>query len=170
MPLGKEVSKVPDKLFDPHREENKILRFLGTRMVTKHQIWCTPWNLQFKVLQIYSLCWDVTQRRLAVRYRRFGTTYRSTRIGRPETSSNYHSTLRDISEHRKSHTAVEAWNKDALCCLDRIVHYVITPFHFLCHWPHNRRINRFINCDGFTPRKRTNLTKLLGGEFDTSFQ
>ena len=70
---------------------------------------------------ISALLWDIKQRRVAVSYRRFGTTYwsllqvsRSPRrmdcltledgtVGCPETLvRNYHSTLRNILEDRRS--------------------------------------------------------------------
>jgi hypothetical protein len=61
-----------------------------------------------------SFFWDVTQRRLVVSYRRFGTTYWPISNGQavlkirprccPETSAaNYQSTLRNIPEERRSH-------------------------------------------------------------------
>jgi hypothetical protein len=58
---------------------------------------------------ISALFWDITQRRVVILYRRFGTTYRShlqgsLKMGRKvcfETSvQNYHSTLRNIAEER----------------------------------------------------------------------
>jgi hypothetical protein len=69
------------------------------------------------------LFWDVTQRRVVIPHRRFGTTYRSHlqgpinprrklsswtlkmgSIAFPETSvTNYHSTLHNIPEERRSH-------------------------------------------------------------------
>jgi len=63
-----------------------------------------------------ALFWDITQHRVEIPYRRFGTTYRSHLQGSrtlwplkmrptssPETSvRNYHSTLRNIPEERLS--------------------------------------------------------------------
>jgi hypothetical protein len=56
-----------------------------------------------------ALFWDITQRRMVILYRRFGTTYPSFLllklgpIGCPETSvKDYHSTLRNIPEERGS--------------------------------------------------------------------
>jgi hypothetical protein len=53
---------------------------------------------------------DITQRRVGTLYRRFGTTYLSHLQGQdgtdgcPETSvQNYHCTLRNILEERRSH-------------------------------------------------------------------
>jgi hypothetical protein len=64
-----------------------------------------------------ALFWDITERRVILLYRRFGTTYRSHiqrswtsssltmgQIVRPETSVNdYHSTSRNSPEQRRSH-------------------------------------------------------------------
>jgi hypothetical protein len=61
-----------------------------------------------------ALFWDIAQRWVVILYRRFGATYRSYLqgtswplnmgpIGCPETSvQNYHSTLRNIAEERRS--------------------------------------------------------------------
>jgi hypothetical protein len=73
----------------------------------------------------YALFWGIRQRRVVILYRRFGTTHplglfdpsRMGRIRCPETSVNdYHSTLRNTPEERKSHLhrGGEAWNQE--CC------------------------------------------------------
>jgi hypothetical protein len=67
-----------------------------------------------------ALFWDITQRRLLIPYRRFGTVCQSVTLDVgslkmgpkrcPETSlKDYHSSLRNISEERKS--------EEPFCCL-----------------------------------------------------
>jgi hypothetical protein len=53
-----------------------------------------------------ALFWDIPQRWVVVKYRRFGTTYRVPSLGvkKSKTSvQNYHSTLRNIPEEHISH-------------------------------------------------------------------
>jgi hypothetical protein len=47
--------------------------------------------------------WDNPQRVMAIPYRRFGKTYRSHLEDRTASVKNYHHTLRNIPEERRSH-------------------------------------------------------------------
>jgi hypothetical protein len=50
-----------------------------------------------------ALSWDITQRIVAIAYGRFGTSYRSHLQGTINPRRNYHYTLRNVSDERRSH-------------------------------------------------------------------
>jgi hypothetical protein len=97
-------------LLKPHAS---LRQFLLISWIANFQKTETAWNLQSqgKSAKRSLLFWDVTQRRLIVICRRFGTTYLSHLLGSLEdrthrlsrTSVNLPSTLRNIPEEIRSH-------------------------------------------------------------------
>jgi hypothetical protein len=89
------------------------MRLIGAQVFRK----CVGYNRTRRFITVRSvIIWDITQRKLVIPYRRFGTTYRfhlprvknlllkMEPIGCPETSAqDYNCTLRDIPENPKSH-------------------------------------------------------------------